>query len=77
MAGAPNSHDGHDFDLSSDNIREIAPALAPGINPEQIVPSGGGWMDPAMEAAHSSASEPNIDPTSRWKYALEAIIKWL
>ena len=34
MTGAPNSHDKHDFDLPSDSIREIAPAVAPGINPE-------------------------------------------
>ena len=34
MPGTPNSHDGHDFDLPSDSIREIAPAVAPGINPE-------------------------------------------
>ena len=63
MIGAPNSHDGHDFDLSSDSIREIGLALAPGINPEQIMPSEDGWMDPAMEAAHTSVSEPNTDPT--------------
>ena len=64
MTGAPNSHDGHDFDLPSDSIWEIAPALAPGINPEQIVLSEDRWMDPATESAHSSASEPNTDPTS-------------
>ena len=29
MSGAPNGHDGHDFDLPSDTIREIAPAAAP------------------------------------------------
>ena len=34
MTGAPNSHDGHDFDLPSDSIWEIAPAVAPGINSE-------------------------------------------
>ena len=64
MTCAPNSHDRHDFDLPLDSIREIAPALAPGINPEQIVPSEDGRMDPATEAAHSSALEPNADPTS-------------
>ena len=64
MSGVPNGHDEHDFDLPSDSIQEIAPALAPGINPEQIVPSEDGWMHPATEAAHSSASEPNTDPTS-------------
>ena len=64
MTGAPNGHDGHHLDLPVDCIQEIAPAGAPGINPEQIVPSEGGWMDPVTEAAHSSASEPNTDPTS-------------
>ena len=62
MSGAPNGHDGKDLDLPSDSVREIAPAAAPGINPEQIVPSEDGWMDPATEAAHSSASELNTDP---------------
>ena len=38
--------------------------MAPGINPEQIAPSKDGWMDPATEAAHSSALEPNTDPAS-------------
>ena len=51
MSGAPNSHDEHDLDLPSDSIRGIAPAAAPRINPEQIVPSEDGWMDPALEAA--------------------------
>ena len=64
MSGASNSHDEHDLDLPSDSVREIAPAAAPGINPEQIVPSEDGWMDPATEAAHSSAWEPNTDPAS-------------
>ena len=49
----PRCHDGHDFDLPSGSIREIAPTLALGINPEQIVPPEDGWMDPATEAAHS------------------------
>ena len=30
--GAPNSHDEHGFDLLSDNIRDIAHALAPDLN---------------------------------------------
>ena len=42
----------------------IVPAVASEINLLQIVPSKGGWMDPAMGAAHLAASEPNIDPTS-------------
>ena len=34
MPGVPNGHDGHDLNLPSDSIREIAPAAAPGINSE-------------------------------------------
>ena len=34
------------------------------LNPEQIVPSEDGWMDPATEAAHSAAIESNADFTS-------------
>ena len=64
MAGAPHSHDEHDLDLPSDGVQEIAPAAALALNLEQIVPSEDGWMDPAMEAAHSSTLEPNTDPTS-------------
>ena len=36
----------------------------PALNPEQIAPSEDGRMDPAMEAAHSAAIEPNTDFTS-------------
>ena len=36
----------------------------PAFNPEQIVSSEDGWMDLAMEAAHSAAIEPNTDFTS-------------
>ena len=50
MAGAPNSHDEHDLDLPSAGVQEIAPAAAPALNPEQIVPSEDGWMDPSTEA---------------------------
>ena len=34
---------------------------APALNPEQIVPFEDGWMDPATEATHSAAIEPNTD----------------
>ena len=30
---APNDHDGHDLDLMSDSIRNIAPVTAPDLNP--------------------------------------------
>ena len=52
MKGAPYSHDEHDLDLPSYDVHEITPAAAPDINPEQIVPSEDGWMDPATEAVH-------------------------
>ena len=61
MTGAPNSHDEHDLDLPSDGVREITPAATPALNLEQIMPSEDGWMDPATEAAHSAAIEPNTD----------------
>ena len=61
MSGAPNSHDKHDLDLPSDNVREITPAAGPAINPEQTMSSEDGWTDPATEAAHSSVIEPNTD----------------
>ena len=59
--GAPNSPNGHVLDLLSDNMRDIAPAIAPDLKPGKIAPSEDGWMDPAPEAAHSSALEPNTD----------------
>ena len=34
MSGTQNSHDEHDLDLPSHSVREIAPVVAPGINPE-------------------------------------------
>ena len=68
MIGAPNSRDEHDLDLTSDAVQEITPAAAPALNPEQIMPSEDGWMDPATEAAHSAAIEPNTDFTSYETY---------
>ena len=65
MSGAPHSHDEHDLALPSDGVREITRVATPALNPEQIVPSEDGWMDPAPEAAHSSAVEPNTDSTPK------------
>ena len=59
--GASNSHDELGLDLPSDGVWEITHAVAPTLNSEQIVPSENGWMDPATEAAHSSAMVPNTD----------------
>ena len=64
MSCAPHSHDEHDLALPSDCAWEIVPAITPALNPEQIAPSEDGWMDPAAEAAHSVAIEPNTDFTS-------------
>ena len=64
MSGAPHSHDEHDLDLPSDDVWETASTAAPTLNLEQIVPSEVRWMDPATEAAHLAAIEPNTDITS-------------
>ena len=63
--GALNSHDEHGLDLLSDNTRDIAPARALDLNPGQIASTEDGWMDPAPEAAYSSAVEPNTNSTPR------------
>ena len=68
MSGAPHSHDGHDLALPPDGVREITLVATPALNPEQIMPSEDGWMDPATEAAHSAAIEPNTDFTSYETY---------
>ena len=65
MSGALHSHDEHDLALPPDGVQEITPAATLALKPEKIVPSEDGWMDPAMEAAHSSAMEPNTDSTSK------------
>ena len=59
MLGAPDSHDEHGLDLLSDNARDITPAAAPDLNLEQTAWPKDGWMDPAPQAAHPSAVEPN------------------
>ena len=61
LPSVPHWHDEHDLDLPLDSTRVIAPAAAPGNNPEQTVPSEDGWMDPAAEALPLAAIEPNID----------------
>ena len=63
-SGAPNSHDGHDFDLPSDSVRDIAPAAAPASDLGQITLSVSGGIDPAMEAALLVAMESDTDFTT-------------
>ena len=64
MSGAPHSHDEHDLALPWDSVRGITPTTTPALIPEQIVPSEDGGIDPAAEAAHVAAIEPNTDFTS-------------
>ena len=65
MSGAPHNHDEHDLALPQDGVREITPVATPALDPESIAPSEDGWMDPASEATHSVAIEPNTDLTSK------------
>ena len=46
--GAPDSHDGHGFDLLSDNARVLSPAVAPDSNVEKAALPRDGGMDPAL-----------------------------
>ena len=62
--GAPDSHDEHGLDLLSDNGRDIIPAVAPDLNPEQDALPKDGGVDRAPQAACSSALEPNTGLTS-------------
>ena len=63
--GAPNSHDEHGLDLLSDKARGITPIVASDLNLEQAALPKDGGMDPAPQAAHSSAVEPNTGLTSK------------
>ena len=62
--GAPDSHDEHGLDLLSDDARDITPTVAPDLNPEKVALPKDGGVDPAPQAAHSSAVEPNTGLTS-------------
>ena len=63
MSDAPHSHDEHDVTLPSNDVREMASATTPTVNPEQIAPSESGGIDPAMEAALSVEIVPDTDFT--------------
>ena len=64
VPGAPDSRDEHGLDLLSDNVRDITPPVAPDLNPEQVALPKDGGVDPAPQAAYSSAVEPNTGLTS-------------
>ena len=53
--GAAHSHDEHGLDLLPDNARNIIPAITPDLNPEQVELPKDGGVNPAPQAAHSSA----------------------
>ena len=65
LPSAPHGHGEHDLALPSDSVQETAPATAPTLNSEPIVPSMDGWIEPATEAVFSAVIEPNIDLTLR------------
>ena len=69
--GAPDSRDEHDLDLLSDNARDVAPAVAPDLNSEQTALPKDGWMDPASQAAHSSAVDLNTGLTPKKPVTLD------
>ena len=50
--GAPNSYDGRGLDLLSDDTRDITPAIAPDLNPEQVALPKDGGVDPAERRPH-------------------------
>ena len=64
ISGALHNHDEYDVNLPPDSVREIASATTPAFNPEQIAPSEGGGIEPAMKATLSVAIEPDTDFTS-------------
>ena len=60
---SPCHHDEHDVNLSSVHTQEIVPVAALALDPEQIAPSGDGKLNPAAEAADSTALETHTDLT--------------
>ena len=62
--GAPDNHDEHGLDLLSDSARDIIPEAAPDLHPGQVALPMDGGLDPAPQAAHLSAVEPNTGPTA-------------
>ena len=63
--GAPDSHDEHGLDLLSDSARDIIPEAALVLNLGQVALPMDGGLDPAPQAAHLSAVEPNTSLTPK------------
>ena len=59
VLGASDSHDEHGLDLLLEIARDITPAVASDLNPEQVKLPKDGGVHPDPQAAHSSAVEPN------------------
>ena len=51
MTVVPYRHDEYDLNLSPVRTQEIAPVTTPALDPEQIVPSEDGKLNPTTEAA--------------------------
>ena len=62
--GAPNSHNEHGLNPLSDDARDITPAEASDLNPEQVAFPKDRRLDPVPQDTHSSAVEPNTGLTS-------------
>ena len=62
--GAPDSHSENGLDLLSDSARDIIPEAALDLNPGHVALPMDGGLDPAPQAAHLSAMEPNTGPTT-------------
>ena len=80
---APDRHDEHGLDLLSDKARDITPVVALDLNPEQVALPKDGGVDPAPQAAYSSAVEPNTcltfveagNPGPRTRIRLLALVR--
>ena len=60
-ATTPGHPDGHDLNLSSDRIQEIAPLTALALDLEDTTPCKDQRLNPTMEAADSLALEPQTN----------------
>ena len=60
-AAAPCPYGEHDLNLSPIHTQELAPITTPALDPEQIVTSEDGKLNPAMEAVDSAALELHTD----------------
>ena len=63
VLGVPDSHDKHGLDLLSDEARDITPAVASDLNPEQVaLPKDEGWTPPRRPHTHRRCSRTQVSP---------------